>query len=90
MNISLLVNQHLNNKIFDLNDKSINRDDFAYSYWLLKEDLKRKGIDISTYDINPPGESDFSISFDFPKNKKLISSKIDLKRGLTPSFFYVF
>ena len=58
---------YLNNKIFDLKDSRINRDNCMYPFYFLKEKLKEKNIDFSTYDINTVKESDIVIYNDIPK-----------------------
>ncbi|TPD55172.1 MAG: hypothetical protein C9355_04825 [Thalassolituus maritimus] len=63
---SLVVDYHLNNKIFDIDDCAVNRDDYGYSIWLLKERLKAKGYELSTCDINRPSDSELVIYFDYP------------------------
>ena len=63
---SLVVNYHLNNKIFDINDRNVNRDDCGYSIWLLREMLRDLGYDLATCDINSPNDSELIIYFDFP------------------------
>lgn len=68
MNASLVVDYHLNNGIFDIKDKNINRDNCTYSIWLLKQALKNKGVELSTCDIIPPLDSDFSLCFDLPSD----------------------
>ena len=55
---SLVVDYHLNNKIFDIDDCAVNRDNYGYSIWLLKERLKAKGYELSTCDINRPSDSE--------------------------------
>lgn len=55
---SLVLNYNLNNKIFDINDEKINRDNFAYFYFVLKEYFRKKRIDLSTKDLNNPLSSD--------------------------------
>ncbi|EGR1280594.1 glycosyltransferase family 10 domain-containing protein [Vibrio parahaemolyticus] len=67
MKVALAITYHTNNKIFDLSDKAINRDNGVYPFFLLKEKLKEKGIDISTSDINTPEKSDLTIYFDYQK-----------------------
>lgn len=65
--ISFYLNYHLNNNIFNINDKVVNRDNFAYSYYLLKEYFKNKKYDISTCDINLIDDSSVVIYNDMPK-----------------------
>lgn len=66
MKASLVVNYHLEDKIFDLTDKQVNRDNYAYSIWLLREVLKGHNIELSTSDIHSPSESDICLCFDLP------------------------
>jgi dTDP-4-dehydrorhamnose 3,5-epimerase-like enzyme len=40
--ISFVQNYNLNNKIFDINDKKINRDNYGYFYYKLKEEFNEK------------------------------------------------
>jgi len=79
---SLVVDYHQNNKIFDLEDKNVNRDNYAYSIWLLKTKLKENGIDLSTCDINLPLESDVSFCFDLPST--------DVKLSVESSYLFLF
>ena len=55
-----------NNKLFDLENKMINRDNCMYPFYLLKKNLKDSQIDLSTQDINTIQESDFVIYNDMP------------------------
>jgi hypothetical protein len=66
MKASLIIDYYLKNKIFDINDENVNRDNYAYSIWLLKQKLKNENIDLSTCDINLPTESQIAICFDLP------------------------
>lgn len=43
--------EYLNNKIFDINDKKLNRDNLLMPYFELKKFLKEKNIEIQTYDM---------------------------------------
>lgn len=74
MKASLVVDYHLNNKIFDVADKEVNRDNYGYSIWLLKQKLKELGIDLSTCDINLPIESNFIFCFDVPEKNVVFDS----------------
>lgn len=65
--VSFYLNSNLNNKIFDLNDSSINRDNFAYSYYQLKETFLKNNFDFSTVDINSIEKSQAIIYNDMPK-----------------------
>ena len=75
MKASLVIDYHLDNKIFNLNDKAVNRDDYAYSIWLLKSKFFSEGIDLSTYDINFPEDSMASLYFDYPRNYMEVNSE---------------
>lgn len=37
-----------NNRLFDLSDKIINRDNCMYPFWLLKERFAKNGYELST------------------------------------------
>jgi len=67
MKASFYLNFYLNNKVFDINDIFVNRDNYAYSYFKLKDVLLENGIDLSTYDINPIQESEIVVYNDMPK-----------------------
>ncbi|NGZ67823.1 hypothetical protein G6Z92_12680, partial [Vibrio aestuarianus subsp. cardii] len=62
---------YFKNEIFDLNNKKINRDNYAFSHFLLKSNAKKNNIDISTSDLNSIEDSEFIISHDVCKNKLL-------------------
>lgn len=69
--ICLYFGAHLNNKIFDLEDPIVNRDGCALPYALLKKELEKFDINLSTQDINKPMLSDAVIYNDIPKNMRL-------------------
>lgn len=69
MKASLVIDYHLNNKIFDVTDRNVNRDNYAYSIWLLKQKFQNVSIDFATCDINLPTESSAVICFDLPDEK---------------------
>lgn len=56
-----------NNRIFDLDDKVVNRDNCMYPFYLLKEKFNEMGIDLSTQDINKIPESDIVIYNEMPR-----------------------
>lgn len=70
---SLVMNYNLGNKIFDIADININRDNFAYFYFALKEQFKKNGIDLSTKDINEPLSSDIVLYMGL--NQEIINTK---------------
>lgn len=51
---SFIQTYNLANKIFDISDTNINRDNYGYFYFMLKDIFKRTNIDLSTCDINKP------------------------------------
>lgn len=63
----LLVDYHLDNKIFDLYDLSVNRDNAAHWFYQLREEFSQLGYDLSTKDIHRPEESEIVVCFDNPK-----------------------
>lgn len=63
----LFIEYNLNNKIFDLDDKTVNRDNFAYSFYLLKKNFLDYNFDLSTKDINSIEDSSIILYFDMPK-----------------------
>ncbi|PAV02401.1 hypothetical protein CBG25_11075 [Arsenophonus sp. ENCA] len=69
MKISLCVNYHLNNKIFDLSDVEVNRDNCQFPYYMLKKRLSLHGIEISTCDILSPKNADLTFYFDYSSDK---------------------
>ncbi|MFQ3204716.1 MAG: hypothetical protein ACI87I_003125 [Pseudoalteromonas tetraodonis] len=76
MKASLVIDYHLNNKIFDVSDRSVNRDDYAYSIWLLKQKCKSVNIELSTCDINKLSDSDMAFYFDLPKHEEKVETEI--------------
>jgi hypothetical protein len=64
---SFYLNYYLQNKIFDINDIKVNRDNYAYSYFKLKDTFLENGMDFSTVDINSIDESSIVIYNDMPK-----------------------
>lgn len=54
------------NKIFDLNDTHVNRDDCIFPFYKLKEEFAQRGINLSTQDINKPEESEIIIYNEMP------------------------
>jgi hypothetical protein len=76
MKASLVINYHLNNKIFNVDDKTVNRDDYAYSIWLLKQRLQFINVDLSTCDINKLSDSDIALYFDVPNYKVQVETNI--------------
>lgn len=57
-----------NNKLFDLNDSFINRDNCMYPFYLFKEKFKEFGYDLSTQDINKIESSEIVIYNEMPFN----------------------
>lgn len=64
---SLIVHPtYQNNKLFDLSDKTINRDNCMYPFYLLKQKFSTAGYDLSTQDINPLETSEIIIYNEMP------------------------
>jgi len=56
---SFVVQDHsTRNKVFDLSDPVLNRDNCHYQFYLLKQYFASRGYDLSTQDINGPENSD--------------------------------
>lgn len=72
---------YFNNIIFDINNSVINRDDYAYSHYLFKNDALLKGIDVATMDINNVSDSDIIIYHDVLSND-ISLGKVGVKRWL--------
>ena len=66
---------YLNNRSFDINDNIANRDNCLYSGYLLKEAFKKRGIELSTQDINLPSESQFIIYNEMPRIRDIFPHK---------------
>lgn len=75
MKASLVIDYHLDNKVFDINDKNVNRDNYAYSIWLLREYLLAQDINLATCDINSTLESSVALYFDFSDKSSEINNK---------------
>lgn len=75
---SFYLNFYLKNKVFDINDNLVNRDNYAYSYFKLKDVFLENGINLSTYDINPIEKSEIIIYNDMPKN---LPKEEDIKKS---------
>lgn len=54
------------NRLFDLNDTVSNKDNCLYSFYLLKKELLKKNIELSTQDINSTQDSEIVIFNDMP------------------------
>jgi hypothetical protein len=55
------------NRLFDLNDPIVNRDNCLYPFYLLRKKLLEKEIDLSTSDINCSEEASIVIYNEMPK-----------------------
>ena len=66
--ISFVVSKdYQQNKIFDLKDKVLNRDNCLKPYLELKKRFKEKGYDLQTSDMLPPHEADIVLYNEMPK-----------------------
>ncbi len=57
-----------NNRLFDLNDPITNRDNYAYSAYLLRKTFLKNRIDLNTSDISPIADSEIVFFSDMPEN----------------------
>ncbi|RAZ60442.1 glycosyltransferase family 10 domain-containing protein [Campylobacter hyointestinalis] len=76
--IALYLDFYLQNRVFDINDIQVNRDNFAYSFFKLKDLFYANGFDLSTVDINCIDESDAVIYIDMPK---ILPSKNNISKS---------
>ncbi len=66
---SIVVSSHYrNNRIFDLSNKLLNRDDCLRPFYLLKNEMESFGYSLATDDIHSPGDSEIVIYNEMPKN----------------------
>ncbi|BBN58994.1 glycosyltransferase family 10 domain-containing protein [Hydrogenovibrio marinus] len=63
------------NKLFDLNNSALNRDNCLYPFHLLKEGFKGKGYDLATSDINEPSSSNIVIYNEMPKHLPMLGER---------------
>jgi alpha(1,3/1,4) fucosyltransferase len=56
-----------NNKIFDLNNTLLNRDNCLFPFFLLKQELGEVNVSLSTQDILPVSKADYVIYNEMPK-----------------------
>lgn len=66
------------NRLFDLDDKLVNRDNCMYPFWLLKHEFKKYGYDLSTQDINSIVDSEIVIYNEMPK---ILPRKNEIKKS---------
>lgn len=66
------------NRLFYLGDKLVNRDNCMYPFWLLKQELKKHGYDLSTQDINSIVDSEIVIYNEMPK---ILPCKNEIKKS---------
>jgi|GEM_PF-568943 len=65
--ISIVVDKYYQkNRLFDLSDPKVNRDDCMYPFYALKRRCAEMGYDLSTNDINTPSESCLVLYNDIP------------------------
>jgi alpha(1,3/1,4) fucosyltransferase len=68
------------NRLFDLSNPRLNRDDCLYPYALLRERLAERGVDLATQDRNRPEDSDLVICNEMPRPR--LSSDVHSKKIL--------
>ena len=74
----IVVNKYYrNNRLFDINNPVLNKDNGLYGFYLLKKKFGEFGVDLSTQDINPAKHSEIVIFNDMPT---LIPSKMPGQR----------
>lgn len=66
--ISFVVGRdYQQNRIFDLSDKRLNRDNCLYSFFLLKEEFQKRGYELITSDLLSPKDADLVLYNEMPK-----------------------
>lgn len=74
----VVLTPYQNNRLFDLDDSIINRDNCVYPFFLLKKEFNKIGYDLSTQDINSIEESELVIYNEMPKR---LSKKEDISKS---------
>lgn len=70
MKASFIVDPALqNDRIFDLSNRILNRDDCLYGFWTLRKALAAKGVELRTCDLHRPEESDLVLLNERPTRK---------------------
>lgn len=59
-----IADVYLQNKIFAIDDKKLNRDNFMLPYWLLRESMQKEGHSFNTFDLHKDKKSDIRIFID--------------------------
>ena len=62
----VVQDSYCRNKLFNLDDVIINRDNCMYPFWLLKQEFLKNGYDLSTQDINSIENSQIIIYNEMP------------------------
>ena len=78
MKATFYLKNYLKNLPFNIDSKLINRDNYAYSHYLLKKFFYEKNVDLSTYDINSIQDSKIVIYNDMPK---ILPKKEDISKS---------
>lgn len=76
----VVADAYKNDRIFDLSNTRLNRDDCLYPFHLLKTHLEDNGIHLSTQDIIRPEDSELVIYNEMPRSK--FYKNIDAKKIL--------
>ncbi len=71
--IAYVIDCHLQNQLFNLDNPIINRDNFAYAHWQLQQHFLGEKIDLSTHDINPILNAKAVIYNDMPSKLPALS-----------------
>jgi len=75
-------------RIFDVTNRSLNRDDCLYGFFALRNELLHLGIDLRTCDMCPPENSDLIVFNERPK--KYLEAELRSKGLLKKSVLMVF
>jgi len=82
--VSIVVHKfYQNNRLFDLSDKIVNRDNCMHPFYILKNKFKELGYDLSTNDINSIEESVFVIYNEMP-------NVLPIKKYIDKSYLLIF
>lgn len=82
--ISFIIDSfYLDNRIFDLSNKTINIDSLAYQYYVLKEAFSNRGYKLDTYDLVSNWQDGIKLYFNIQHNNLLTKNPVD-------SFLFMF
>ena len=67
----IVHDSYTHDRIFDIRDPRLNRDDSLVPYWMLRENLAKHGVQLSTQDINAPSKSAVIIANEMPNEREI-------------------